>query len=841
MGETVRHIYLIACAICLVMCAIPCPVPAAAEGAAETRTADRAPGTRPADGTAPGRLAGEAYEPTHAPAALDRDKPAAEQRTWSVVTYPDGERASAPRPVSPGAGGGFQLACAGAKGIRLECETRENWSGASALAFRVTPDAQMPGTIEVTVFLKDGDHCWYEAALIRNPVPGQAREFVVPFDDAALWRNAGHGKPLDGYSLLDVQEFGIGLFCEAPMDGTIAIEALHLVARSDRTEPLRMVEFREPGRTVERYGRYEVRFRLNRAFDNPFDPEQVDVAAEVTAPSGATWTAYGFFAQDYTRGIVDGLEQLTADGAPYWAVRIVPREEGVHTYRLMVKTPDETVALEPREFRVAASERPGYVRVSERDPVHFEFDSGGGFFPLGHSVHASIDEHYHRMQKLPLPATDRKTLFYDEVFARMAAAGETFTELWMCPWWMELEWRGDWFPFKGLGRYNQETAWRLDYLFELADRDGIYLQIALMNHGELTMQVDADWPNSPYNTANGGFLDRPGDWFTSERAQKLWRQKLRYIIARWGGEPHLFGWVLISESDLTGPYTGWVSREPTYREWAIPTARYIRSIDPGRHPITNHYYGDYAHLDKQLFGAPEMDYMACDCYRCGPGGEGRDLVDLLLGTVALSREMGKPIIISEYGGDWCGARDNELKADQHGGIWAAYMCGMTSTPLFWWFDFVEQRSLYGTYAAFAKFVEGEDRRGKKAETVRPKVTLPEELDTPVHAVARVGERWLDAWIYEDRGLPIINYRESVNAFYAPQKIVDEPWSFHTITGATITVGAFWPGRYTAEFWDTVRGTVIATSDVTVETDGVLTITTPTFTRDVALKVRVKRE
>ena len=52
-------------------------------------------------------------------------------------------------------------------------------------------------------------------------------------------------------------------------------------------------------------------------------------------------------------------------------------------------------------------------------------------------------------------------------------------------------------------------------------------------------------------------------------------------------------------------------------------------------------------------------------------------------------------------------------------------------------------------------------------TVRPEVTLPEPIGTPVKAIARVGDGWLDAWIYEDRGLPIINYFESRRAFDSP--------------------------------------------------------------------------
>lgn len=759
------------------------------------------------------------------------------KRRWSVEFLPDGETPGKPQKITRGEDGAFKLKLEGVKGSRLMCATRGDWSGGEALEFRVEAGAGMPGDIQVVVFLKDGDNCWYEATLVRKPVPGGRKSFSVPLDDGELWQNVGHGKPINGYSLRDVREFGIGLFCERPMSGEIIIDGLIVVDRVGDEEGPKVIEFREPGKSVGKYETYEVQFRLDQTFENPFDPEQVSVTAEITPSSGKGWTVFGFFTQDYRREAVDGLERLTAEGRPYWAVRIVPREEGKHTYRLVIKTPNHRTVLKPRNFAVSTSGRKGYVRVSRKDPKYWEFENGDFFYPVGHSVHASYDEHYHTMQKREKPVRDRRTLFYDEAFGKMGAAGETFTEIWMCPWWMELEWISDWHPYKGLGRYNLENAWCLDHIFRLAERYDIRLQIALMNHGELSYtSSDPDWETSPYFTQNGGFLKRPKEWFESERAQKLWRQKLRYIVARWGGSTNLFGWVVISESDLVGPYSTWTTRggagRRIYTRWCTDTAKYLQSIDPGGHPITNHYYGNYRHLDKELFRRPVMGYMASDAYR-----EGRHLIDQFMGTVGLQHEMRKPIVVSEYGGDWCGATDNNLRAEQHGGIWAAYMIGMSSTPMFWWFEFVDEQELYGTYGAFSKFIKDEDLRGRPAETQRLKGQLSEDAGTPVNCLARVGRDWLDAWIFEERGLPYINYYESKEAFNAKEKVVEQEWVFRTISGASVTFKGLRPGQYTAEYWNTVTGEVVRKTAVTAGPDKRLVLKPPTFTRDIAVKVR----
>jgi hypothetical protein len=65
---------------------------------------------------------------------------------------------------------------------------------------------------------------------------------------------------------------------------------------------------------VAEYEKLELNIDLKATFDNPFDPDQVDLSAEFTAPSGKVTKVWGF----YNPGRFNSL----------WMVRFTPNETG---------------------------------------------------------------------------------------------------------------------------------------------------------------------------------------------------------------------------------------------------------------------------------------------------------------------------------------------------------------------------------------------------------------------------------------------------------------------------------------------------------------------------------
>jgi hypothetical protein len=73
--------------------------------------------------------------------------------------------------------------------------------------------------------------------------------------------------------------------------------------------------------TVGRYEKFELTFTLSETYDNPFDPEIVDVSATFTGPDARTTVVFAFFYMDYD--IVSGNY---ANGPPLsWASMRSPR------------------------------------------------------------------------------------------------------------------------------------------------------------------------------------------------------------------------------------------------------------------------------------------------------------------------------------------------------------------------------------------------------------------------------------------------------------------------------------------------------------------------------------
>ena len=70
---------------------------------------------------------------------------------------------------------------------------------------------------------------------------------------------------------------------------------------------------------VERFGRYEIAADIRGDWQNPFDPDQIDVSAEFTAPSGKHLHVPGFWSQDYTESPPATKARQHVDFATFFA------------------------------------------------------------------------------------------------------------------------------------------------------------------------------------------------------------------------------------------------------------------------------------------------------------------------------------------------------------------------------------------------------------------------------------------------------------------------------------------------------------------------------------------
>ena len=106
------------------------------------------------------------------------------------------------------------------------------------------------------------------------------------------------------------------------------------------------------------------------------------------------------------------------------------------------------------------------------------------------------------------------------IFHKAFDNGVNFIRTWMANWWLGIEAPRTYAPgYEGLGKYNMENAWKLDYLLSQGRRRGIYIELTLLNHGLFHRKVDSEWYENPYNVLNGGPLKRPSQFFTDPKAK----------------------------------------------------------------------------------------------------------------------------------------------------------------------------------------------------------------------------------------------------------------------------------------------------------------------------------
>jgi len=469
-----------------------------------------------------------------------------------------------------------------------------------------------------------------------------------------------------------------------------------------------------------------------------------------------------------------------------------------------------------RFFTCAPSQERGFVRVSKKDPNYFEFDNGQWFYPIGHNVHSPNDD-TPRAAKIQedlgvdiLP--NHGTFNYDTLFKKMADNGENFAEVWMCSWWLGLEWLRDWRNYNGLTRYNLLSGWRLDYLVGLAEKNDLYLHLVIDNHGKASTWTDPEWEDNPYNEVNGGFLSTPEDFFRNLMAKEIYKKKLRYIIGRWGYSARIAGLELWSEIDLVGDSWSF-HNDPVVAapkvQWHREMTEYLAQIDPWSHLLTTHFSTNYSRIQPSLVTIPGISYLATDVYSM-------PLIKYVVASANFFNGIGKPGLVTEYGGHGpFGSKPNILRAHLHAGLWATYMTHTAGTPLLWWFQFVDSDDQYWNFKALAAYHKGEERRGEGLVQCVP--TFPK----PHHDLAAMG---------------LQNRKKAYIWVYSQSSMETMPRTAPVFKDISVLVSGLAAGKYRVEVWDTAKGTILAASDAQ-STGGALTIPLPEFRTDCAIKVK----
>jgi hypothetical protein len=406
---------------------------------------------------------------------------------------------------------------------------------------------------------------------------------------------------------------------------------------------------------------------------NPFDPDIIRVDAAITLPSGGTMTVPGFWFQDYQRGMLGGYEVLSQLGSPEWRVRFAPPETGTYSVSLTVRTNGQLQGSPAvTNFTVGAGVPPagsGYVRIAAANQ-YFETGDGQALRLIGENVcwHGG-----------------RGTYDYDDWFPAMQAAGENYARLWMCPWAFGIETDAN-----SLTHYRLDQAWRLDYVFQLAEPRRIFLTLCLDYHGMFEVTPDYwggnnFWGSNPYCVTNGGPCVNQNAFFTNTTAQAVYQKRLRYLVARYGYSPNLLVWQFFNEIDNVYAYLN----PNDVAAWHGVMGGWLHTNDPFRHLVSTSLTGS---SDRpEMWTVPQLDFATYHSYS-------EPSPALRLNAVAQSflQRYGKPVLIDEFGTDWRGwnrTNDRYLRGWRQG-LWGGALGGSAGTAMSWYWETIHNEDDY---------------------------------------------------------------------------------------------------------------------------------------------------
>jgi len=529
--------------------------------------------------------------------------------------------------------------------------------------------------------------------------------------------------------------------------------------------------------------------------ENPFDPTYADVIAKVTDPSGNSFSIPMYWYQGYE--IVASYNQLSNRkvGNPEWRLKFRPTALG--DFRIQVTAKINGQVIQVPQFTFAALEKaPEPIKIRGRNFVQGEEI----FIPFAYNI--AWANRYEEISK------------YERWFKAASRNGVNVARVWMASWSLGIEWNDT-----GLGDYTKrlDRAWALDQVFRIAAKYGVGIDLVLINHGAFSESTNPEWFANPYNELNGGPISNPGEFATNSIARKFWEQRLRYITARWAGEPALFTWEWWNEVNFT-PISGQV-----LTDWIAWSDSLLKKWDPYKSLTTTSWSSGASLQDWSV-----VDYAVTHVY------DDKDPIKTLAAQATALREAvpNKPILVGEMGS---GTVTEDPFTDPYGlhlhnAHWAATFVGFGAPASYWWWDiYVDPLNLWGLTKGLSILLKGTnpvEMQSSEISTLKSTSTLLLSDQTSVLGWIRHNDydRSAKARLLLEAAI------KSLKTKKPPQTKFPDPQS----KGGKVTIPVQSNGKFEITVLETKSGRTLK-SYILDSKDFKITFTVPAFVGDVAFK------
>lgn len=424
------------------------------------------------------------------------------------------------------------------------------------------------------------------------------------------------------------------------------------------------LQYQQLTENISQYSKAEFKISVADTFANPYDAREVALNMVLNSPSGKSLHLPAYF-------------EAKNGTSSEWRARFTPRESGEYSYHFeLIKNGEQNDISEKGRFNASASEEDGFLHTNGYWTL--KFDSGKPFRGIGENVGWEA-----RTWEDP-------KWTYDYLLPTLSENGANFFRVWMCPWNFPVAWP----EVSSTERYTSTDEYfnpggikRLDEVVEMLDSLGLYMMLAFNHHGGII--ENGGWEINRYNTANGGPAATPTEFFTSGEARQMFKNQLRYIVARWGYSPNIGAWEFFNEVDnavFTSKDSLIIPHEAV-TSWHREMASYLKSIDPYEHIVTT----SVSHREIEgMYALDELDLNQMHIYK-----RTKQIPEEMLMYI---EKYQKPFSWGEFGYEWDWNKDfsafaEEMDHDYKIGLWYGLFNPTPILPMTWWWEFFDERGM----------------------------------------------------------------------------------------------------------------------------------------------------
>lgn len=414
--------------------------------------------------------------------------------------------------------------------------------------------------------------------------------------------------------------------------------------------------------TPKQYSKVDIDVYLTSTWNNPYLEEDVALDMKIITP-----TKQELILPCYYESGQSGSNSL-------WKARFAPQETGGYTYSMELRKGGEVVAKSERKsFKVKRSNNKGFLHV--KNNWILQYDNGEAFRGIGENIgwesRTNDDSKYFK------ELHENHKYNYNYMLGSLAKSGGNFYRTWICTWNLPLDWKDNFNNHRYTPSdkyYNPSAIKKIDSLVELSENLNLYMM--------LTLGAGA------YSVRDGGFAESTADFFVNPESKKKYKNRLRYIIARWGYSTSIGAWELFNEIDNI-QYRNKDNPIPTEDivAWHDEMSRYIKETDPYKHIVTT----SISHIDLEgLNSISSIDINQKHIYND---------TDIIPQTIIdYENEFNKPYVIGEFGYEWDWSKNFDdfadgMDLDFKRGLWYGLFNPTPILPLSWWWEYFDDRNM----------------------------------------------------------------------------------------------------------------------------------------------------